>query len=137
MNQVKIPGPFAKFLEIHGIQAEYTLRGSPHQNGVAERWNRTFMEMVQSMLSQSKLSDSMWGEALKIAAYILNRVPTKAVSKTPYKLWTAKKPSLGRLHAWGCPAETRIYNPQKRKLDPRTISGYFFGYPERSKGFRF
>ena len=31
----------------------------------------------------------------------------------------------------------RIYNPQERKLDPRTISGYFVGYAERSKGYRF
>ena len=38
----------------------------------------------------------MWGETLKTAAYILNRVPTKVVPKTPYKLWTSKKPSLGR-----------------------------------------
>ena len=30
-----------------------------------------------------------------------------------------------------------IYNPQEKKLDPRTISGYFIGYVERSKGYRF
>ena len=31
----------------------------------------------------------------------------------------------------------RIYNPHERKLDPRTISGFFIGYPEKSKGYRF
>jgi len=31
----------------------------------------------------------------------------------------------------------RIYNPQEKKLDPRTISGYFIGYAKRSKGYRF
>ena len=31
----------------------------------------------------------------------------------------------------------RIYNPQQKKLDPRTISRYFIGYVERSKGYRF
>jgi len=30
-----------------------------------------------------------------------------------------------------------IYNPQEKKLDPRTISGYFIGYAKRSKGYRF
>ena len=39
--------------------------------------------------------------------------------------------------SWGCPSEVRIYNPQEKKLDPRTISGYFIGYAERSKGYRF
>ena len=31
----------------------------------------------------------------------------------------------------------KIYNPLERKLDPRTISGFFIGYPEKSKGYRF
>ena len=31
----------------------------------------------------------------------------------------------------------RIYNQQEKKLDLRTISGYFIGYVERSKGYRF
>ncbi|KAL6333093.1 hypothetical protein AAG906_028276 [Vitis piasezkii] len=29
------PGPFAKFLQEHGIVAQYTMPGSPDQNGVA------------------------------------------------------------------------------------------------------
>jgi hypothetical protein len=33
--------------------------------------------------------------------------------------------------------EARVYNPREKKLDLRTISGYFIGYPEKSKGFRF
>jgi hypothetical protein len=41
------------------------------------------------------------------------------------------------MHVWGCPSEVRIYNPQEKKLDPRTISGYFIRYDERSKGYRF
>ena len=31
----------------------------------------------------------------------------------------------------------RIYNPQEKKLDLRTISGYFIRYAEKSKGYRF
>uniref|UniRef100_A0A2N9ERL4 Retroviral polymerase SH3-like domain-containing protein n=1 Tax=Fagus sylvatica TaxID=28930 RepID=A0A2N9ERL4_FAGSY len=41
------------------------------------------------------------------------------------------------MRVWGCLSEVRIYNPQEKKLDPRTISGYFIGYAERSKGYRF
>ena len=33
------PGPFAKFLQENGIIAQYTMPGSPDQNGVAERRN--------------------------------------------------------------------------------------------------
>ena len=37
----------------------------------------------------------------------------------------------------GCPAEARPYRPNERKLDSRTVSCYFVGYPERSKGYKF
>jgi transposase InsO family protein len=131
------PGPFAKFLQEHGIVAQYTMPGSPDQNGVAERRNRTLLDMVRSMLSSSNLPKSLWIEALKTTVYILNRVPTKAVPKMPFELWKGWKPSLRHMRVWGCPSEVRIYNPQEKKLDPRTISGYFIGYAERSKGYRF
>ncbi|WKA00618.1 hypothetical protein VitviT2T_018956 [Vitis vinifera] len=131
------PGPFAKFLQEHGIVAQYTMPGSPDQNGVAERRNRTLLDMVRSMLSSSKLPKFLWIEALKTAVYILNRVPTKVVPKTPFELLKGWKPSLRHMRVWGCSSEVRIYNPQEKKLDPRTISGYFIGYAEKSKGYRF
>jgi hypothetical protein len=53
--------------------------GSPYQNGVAERRNRTLMDMVRSMLSNSDLPLFLWSEALKTSVYILNRVPSKVV----------------------------------------------------------
>ena len=126
-------GPFAKFLQDNDIVGQYTMSGSPDQNGVAERRNRTLMDMVRSMLSSSKLPKSLWVEALKTAVYILNRVPTKAVSKTPFELFKGWKPSLRHIRVWGCPSEVRIYNPQEKKLNPRTISGYFIGYAKNSK----
>jgi len=75
--------------------------------------------------------------ALKTVMYLLNRVPSKVVQKTPFELWTSRKPSLRHLHVWGCQAKVRIFNPQEKKLDERTISGYFIGYPEKSKGYMF
>ncbi|RVW72857.1 Retrovirus-related Pol polyprotein from transposon TNT 1-94 [Vitis vinifera] len=131
------PGPFAKFLQEHGIVAQYTMPGSPDQNGVAERRNRTLLDMVRSMLSSSKLPKFLWTESLKTSVYILNRVPTKAVPKTPFELLKCWKPSLRHMRVWGCSSEVRIYNPQEKKLDPRTISGYFIRYAEKSKGYRF
>ncbi|CAL9126122.1 unnamed protein product, partial [Musa textilis] len=130
-------GPFARFLEQRGICAQYALPGVPQQNGIAERRNRTLMDMVRSMMSYSSVPDSMWGEALRTAMYILNRVPSKSVPSTPFELWTGRKPSLRHLHIWGCSAEIRVFNPHEKKLDPRTISGYFIGYPEKSKGYKF
>ena len=69
--------------------------------------------------------------------YILNRVLTKDVPKTPFELFKGWKPSLEHICDWGCSFEVRIYNPQEKKLDLRTITRYFSGYAERSKGYRF
>ena len=96
-------GPFAKFLQEHGIVAQYTMPGSPNQNGVAERRNQTLLDMVRSMLSNSNLPKSLWAKALKTTVYILNRVPTKAVPKTPFALFKGWKPSLKHMRVWGCP----------------------------------
>ena len=79
----------------------------------------------------------MWIEALKTIAYILNRVPTKAIPKTPFELFKGWKPSLCHMRVWDCPFEIRVYNPQEKKLDPRIIKEYFIGYAKRSKGYRF
>lgn len=74
-------GPSAKFLERHVLCAQYTMLGTPKQNGFAERHNRTLMDMVRSMLSYSSLLLSLWLYALKTARYLLNRVPSKAFQR--------------------------------------------------------
>ncbi|RDY13503.1 Proton pump-interactor BIP103, partial [Mucuna pruriens] len=47
------------------IVPQYIKPGKPSMNGVAEQRNQTLKDML------------VWGEALSIAVYILNRVPTK------------------------------------------------------------
>ena len=74
-------------------------------NGIAERRNLTLQDMVRSMMAETSLHIRLWGEALKTAIYLLNRVPTKATIKTSYELWTGRKPSLKNLHIWGCSAQ--------------------------------
>ncbi|KAI3796687.1 hypothetical protein L1987_39366 [Smallanthus sonchifolius] len=131
------PGPFYEFCKGQGIVNQYTIPGTPQQNGVAERRNRTLMNMVRSMLANSGLPSFLWIEALKAAVHILNRVPSKSVPKNPYALWTGRKPSLRYMKVWGCLAEAKLYNPFLKKLDMKTVTCYFIGYPDHSKGYRF
>ena len=120
-----------------GIVPQYNMSRTLSQNGVVERRNRTLKDMVRSMINYSTLLESLWGKAVKIIVYILNRVPSKAVAKSPYELWTSKKPSIRHLHVWGCPIEARPYKPNEKKLDSRIVSCDFVGYSERSRGFKF
>jgi hypothetical protein len=133
----QVPRPFVRFLQENGIVVQYSMPGDPQQNGVAERRNRTLMNMVRSMLSYSTLPISLWMEVLKTIAHILNRVPSKSVAKTMYEMWTDRKPTLNYLHMWGCSTEAKLLNPSIGKLDPKTVSCHFIGYPDKSKGFCF
>ena len=76
-------------------------------------------------------------EALKTVIHILNRVPSKSVPKTLYELWTGRVSSLNHLRVGRSPAEAKVFNPNIGKLDPKTVSCHFIGYPEKSKGFCF
>jgi len=58
-----------------------------------KRRNTTLMDMIKSMLSNSTLTVSLWMYALKIVMYLLNRIPSKAVPKTVFELWTNKTPA--------------------------------------------
>ena len=78
------PYPFAKFLESKGICAQYTMPGTVQQNGGAERWNHTLMDMVRSMLIYSTIPLCLWMHALKTVVYLHNRVPSKTAPKNPY-----------------------------------------------------
>ncbi|GKD32600.1 retrotransposon protein, putative, ty1-copia subclass [Tanacetum coccineum] len=69
----------------YGIIAHRTPPYTLQHNGVSKRRNRTLLDMVRSMMSQTTVLKSFWDYALETAARILNMVPTKKVEKTPYK----------------------------------------------------
>ena len=123
---------FKVHLVEHGIISQLTAPGTPQQNGVAERRNRTLLDMVRSMLSYSTLPNSFWGYALQTAVYILNVVPSKSVPKTPLELWNGRKPSLRHIRIWGCPAH--VLKGKTGKLEPRTEVCMFVGYPKGTRG---
>ncbi|GJV68703.1 retrotransposon protein, putative, ty1-copia subclass [Tanacetum coccineum] len=101
---------FLDHLKDHGIIAHRTPPYTPQHNGVSERRNRTLLDMVRSMMSQTTLPKSFWDYALETAARILNMVPTKKVEKTPY---------------------------EPDKLEPRSIKWIFIGYPKETMGYSF
>lgn len=110
---------------------------TPEHNGVDERRNHTLMDLIRSMMGRSNLPSFSWGEALRTALHILNRVPSKFVPKIPFEMWIGRKPSLNHLSVWGCHAEVKIHDPTVSKIDSKTTRYFFIGYPDRSKEYRF
>jgi len=126
---------FTGYCEEKGIIRHLTVPYTPQQNGVAERRNRTLLDMVRSMMAQANLSISFWGDALLTAAYILNRVPSKSVSTTPYELWNGRKPHLDHLRPWGSAGYVHNRTHKHGKLGPRATKMVFIRYSEHSTGY--
>jgi hypothetical protein len=89
------------------------------------------------MLSNSMLPLGLWMEALKTAVHIINHVSSKLVPKTPYELWSDRKPSIIFLHIWGCPTEAKIFNPQLEKLDQKLYAVILLDIPISPMGTDF
>ena len=125
---------FDGFCKKEGIVRHRTCTYTPQQNGVAERLNRTIMNKVRSMLSESGLDKKFWAEAASTSVYLINRSPSSVVeNKIPEELWTSVILSLECLRRFGC----IVYiHSQEGKLDPRAKKGVFVGYPSGVKGFR-
>uniref|UniRef100_A0A2N9EE71 Integrase catalytic domain-containing protein n=1 Tax=Fagus sylvatica TaxID=28930 RepID=A0A2N9EE71_FAGSY len=121
--------------EEKGIRRQLTISNTPQQNGVAERRNRTLLDMVRSMMAQANLPISFWGDALLTAAYILNRVPSQSVSSTPYELWKGEKPNLEHLRPWGSAGFVHSTAHKYGKLGPRARKHIFIRYSDSSKGY--
>lgn len=112
---------FVLYYELVGIQRHYTAPYSPKQNGVMERGNRTVVAMGRSMLKERNIPAKLWGEAIRHAVYVLNKLPTRALSKlTPYESWTSKKPQLEHTKVFGCLGYMKIPAVHVKKLDDRS-----------------
>ena len=59
---------FEAYMKKEGIRHEVTIPKTPEQNGVAERMNRTLVEMTRSMLQD--MPRTFWAEALSTAVYL-------------------------------------------------------------------
>ncbi|KAM1546338.1 hypothetical protein ACFX10_046560 [Malus domestica] len=126
---------FLDYLKECGIISQWTPPRTPQLNGVSERRNRTLMNMVRSMMSSVDLPVTFWGYALYTAAYLLNRVPSKSVSQTPYEIWHGRKPSLKHIKIWGC--EAYVKKLEATMLEVRSVRCYFVGYPKETMGYEF
>jgi transposase InsO family protein len=55
---------FQDFCRENGIRHQLTAAYTPQQNGIAERKNRTILDMTRSMLKEKGLSKQLWTDAI-------------------------------------------------------------------------
>ncbi|KAK2372557.1 putative mitochondrial protein [Trifolium repens] len=120
---------FENYCKEKGIIHEVTAPYTPQHNGLAERRNRSILNVARSMVKQKQLPRRFWGEAVSTAVYILNRSPTnRLVDKVPEEVWSKVKPSVSHLKVFGSLCYKHIPDVKRKKLDDKSEAMILVGY---------
>ena len=112
---------FNMYCEDKGIRRHLTAPYTPQQNGVVERRNRLIMEMARSILKHMHMPNYPWGESVRHATYLINRIATRSLKdQTPYEVLRGRKPNLNHLRVFGCIGYTKVGKVHLKKLDDRS-----------------
>lgn len=128
---------FSNFCSLKGITHKLTPPYTPQRNGVAERRNRSLLDITRCLLLDKALPGHLWGEAVKAAGDILNLRSTKRhPDKTPNELFFGKKPSIAHLRIFGSPVFAHISKRSRTKLEPRSEKCILLSFDENAKAYR-
>ncbi|GMF25303.1 unnamed protein product [Phytophthora fragariaefolia] len=128
---------FGDFIAAHGIVHQTSTPYTPQQNGLVMRMNRTLVEMARSMLYHRGMAREWWGDALRTAVYVTNRVPNTArPQSTPLEVFTGHKPDLSNLRVFGSRGFVHVDKSRRSKWDARAHACIFLGYAAGSKAYR-
>ena len=128
-NNAKEYRKFEEAVRSQGIKVEFTTAYTPEENGVAERFNRTVIQMARAMLLWAELPQKFWGEAASTANYLRNMMPAGIdKEKSPNELWTGSKPDVSHIRKFGCLCFVHIPKENRNKLDAVALKGIFVGY---------
>lgn len=117
-----------QFCRDKGVVLQYTIPYNPEMNGVAERMNRTLTDKVRTLLIDSQLPKSLWGEAIYFSAYVTNRSPTASLDVTPSEMWEGRKPNVENLRVFGSIGYAHIPKQIRTKLEPKGVKLRMVGY---------
>ncbi|GJV81664.1 ribonuclease H-like domain-containing protein [Tanacetum coccineum] len=118
-----------------GIQFCFSCPRTSQQNGKSERMVRTINNVICTLLFQAHIPPTFWVEALHMAAYLLNLLPSTAINNDiPCTKLFQKEPDYSRLRTFGCLCYPHLDSPHK--LAPRATPCIFLGYPSYHRGYR-
>nr|CAN78199.1 hypothetical protein VITISV_041785 [Vitis vinifera] len=129
---------FSEYCAAQGIRMEKTIPGTPQQNGVAERMNRTLNERARSMRLHVGLPKTFWADAVSTTAYLINRGPSVPMEfRLPEEVWSDKNVKFSHLKVFGCVSYVHIDSNARSKLDAKSKICFFIGYGDEKFGYRF
>ena len=117
-----------EFLSEEGIRHQYSAAYTPQQNGVAERKNRTLMDMARSMLAEFKSPLFLWAEAISTACHSSNRLFFRVGKKfTSYEMLTGNKPNVSYYRVFGCKCFYKKKSVRLSKFESKVLEVFLLG----------
>ena len=96
----------------HGILHQSSYVHTPQQNGVAERKNRHLVEIARTLLLHSNVPFRFWGDAVLIACYLINRMPSSVLhDQIPHSLLFPDQRLYILPRVFGCTCFVHILTP--------------------------
>lgn len=74
--------------------------------------------------------------AVNTAVYLRNRTLASGLQKTPYELWSGRRPDLSHLRVFGSTAMAHVPKIKRLKWDKKADKYILLGYAENTKGYR-
>ena len=124
------------FCATTGIARQVTEANSSASNGKAERMHRTIMNMARCMLFNCGLPMRFWGDAVKYAAYVLNRSPSRSNPRrqSPIEMLEGAAPNLMSIVTFGSPCMV-FQDTGTNSLRKRASRALILGRSEETKGY--
>jgi len=128
---------FDRYCSKNGIRREKIVLGTPQQNGVSKRMNRTIMERARCMRLYAGLPLQFWVDVVDNVVYLINRGPSSSFDGgIPKEAWTSKKVKYSFLKTSGCEAFVHINKENRTKLEAKSKKCTFIGYGVNDFGYR-
>lgn len=124
---------FEKYLQNNGIKHQTNVPYHPQPNGVAERMNRTLLNMVRLMIFFKNVKLMFWGEAILCVVYIKNISPSATLhNQSPYEMCHFHLRAVKHLRIFGSTSYAFKPKQQRNKLEARSRKCIFLGYSNTS-----
>lgn len=122
----------------HGVQLGLSCPYMSQQNDKAECILQTLNDYLCTLLIHSAAPLEFWAEALTMATHLINRHPCRATSPAmPFALLFGMAPCYDEIRVFGCRWYPNLTAMTCHKLDARSTTYVFIGYPVDHHGYRY
>ncbi|RDX63916.1 hypothetical protein CR513_57591, partial [Mucuna pruriens] len=127
---------FQRLLQSNGIISQRSCSSTPQQNGVAERKNRHFLDVVRTLLLESHVPLRFRCETLSTTVHLMNRLSSPSLgNEFSFTRLFGYPCDYSTIHIFGCVCYVHLLPQERTKLNAQSVKCAFLAYSPHQKGF--